>query len=1005
MRGLVTVTKVFKDGTRERVCTDSPNIATQGFAHDIVNLMTAGAKKTTSDHKFAYFQVGTSSYYDSADWTEALPYSTVRNFSRLKSPISTAAGYGENTSLELVTRKAIVYKEDFVPVEDIEYDKESMVLGVLNEDNAFSLDLTKEENGIIVKITLDDDALIGESIREFGLFTKNPDSNISEDNPILTCYKSLDEPIEKTGEFGLEIDWVIQFTETLRRTEEYAKLISWYPAAVKRKIGNRYTGQFVGYLEAGDLEEVVIETPVPTIDDAYIYYNVYEDGDLNLNEYAVSGEHWKITDASGNETSAFNSPIFWPKGETQIKFYVSALDTGEFHGQKTLLMELSSYTGRDKTIDTNDRLDGNINVWYIRSKRDAPNLAFSSGSYTATAGTDLSSSVSSDGSKYEASAFIDVSTNASSYNLGVHNSDGSRSYTGPHDASSRYHVIPITDTNQVFSVSSRDAGDYTVTLLNTPSGEPAYNRNTYSQDLRGSFQRITNTSGIGVPDNLNYFDISANREDIRTGYDGKWTVENGMFTTANMEGFPTPHLQTLYDVYPVQPPDGVVMRNFFHDTQPDGIQPAQFFYVPQEYYVWPDTTKSGRVFNPSPVKKRPGQYDYLQDGTGRRSGGDWETQVSQYSSDMSTVVFSTYVKKLDNNGSAVMEDPNRTTVPTPSATSNDNIQVNIIVRGYVGVGFYSSQRGKTSTFKWNDQGGLDAVRVDIPKGSAFRMSNPNSISVRYTSSVGYDTYMTDSDIGKELSSSQYGILGEIAGDDIGIFPPKQAIAPVASGYINVVSSTSHVYDVDSYADTTGHILSAVNGNLTLSSLNKPEVNLGPFGFTSSGPGILYDCGVFSGTNNGDTTASADMAAYGYTDPFCRDGWYRVWTAAVVPADFTEDSIYARASSASGGAFHERNIFVSREPGGNSAGITQADTRAGIQGNTGSYYEVPTVASGALLAWNQYESFDKTDPFFKDHTNTTMPRPYQSRPSSWFTPRGNAFTDGLATSSISLTFNP
>ena len=82
MKGLVTITKVYRDGTKEPVCVKDPNILTQGFALDMANLMTAGANTTTQNYKFGYFQLGTSSYYSAPvepaqHWTDALPYTTV----------------------------------------------------------------------------------------------------------------------------------------------------------------------------------------------------------------------------------------------------------------------------------------------------------------------------------------------------------------------------------------------------------------------------------------------------------------------------------------------------------------------------------------------------------------------------------------------------------------------------------------------------------------------------------------------------------------------------------------------------------------------------------------------------------------------------------------------------------------------------------------------------------------------------------------------------------------
>jgi len=1007
MKGLVTITKVYRDGTKEPVCVKDPNILTQGFALDMANLMTAGANTTTQNYKFGYFQLGTSSYYSAPvepaqHWTDALPYTTVRNFSRLNSPLATTADYGSETALELVTRDCIVYKEDFVPLKDIEYTKESEVLGVLNEDNCFPLQLPgDDENGVIIKITLDYGALNGKSLQEFGLFTRNPEANRSEDNPILTCYKSIQTPIEKTDEFMLEIDWAIQFVGTRKLTEDAARLISMHPAGIKRKVTNRVAVQNVGYVQEGDKFDVTIETPIPTSEDAYLYYNVLSDGVYDYDHYAVSGTHWAIVDSDGNHTSAFNSPLFWPKGTTNTTFTVSALDTGRFYGQKSLAFELSSYTGKDKYIDFQESLDGNVVVYHIRSSHTPNSLEFLTVlPSTQTHPIPVSGTISTNGlhAPVECSAYLDVSTNASLYRLGRRVAGVTSYFDGVFDSSRTYHAFPMEASTEVFALSSSTAAEFNVSLLNTPSGEPVYNLNTYSLDPRGYFQRPTTTSGIGVPPNINYLDISANRDDInvKSGL-GTWTQENGMFTTANLEGWPGANLHSGFDVYNTQPPDGVLMRQFQLSSQPDGILPANFFYSPQELYVWP--RNENKLFEPSCGKRRPGQYDYLMDGTGERPGGDYYDQVAPYDSSLSTVVFSTYIKKVDD----ITKDPVRTT--DASVISNEFFQMDVVVRGYVGVGFYASQKSKNAQFQWNSQGGIDPIRVKAAHEGAFRLSNPSSLEILFTSATGANTFLADSDIGLQLSSSQYGVLGTIEGERQDFFLPNKSGVPVFTGSINVTSSLPYSFP---FADLTGagHTVSAVNGSLHLSSVDPPQVNQGPFGFTSKGIGERYDCGVFSGTNNGDTNASKDMAAYGYTDPLCKDGWYRVWVAADVPEDFYETSIFAEASPEVSGAFHERNIFPSsaglRDATGWLVGVDPPNYREGDTGNKGNFYQVPTVASGCLIAWNQFERYPKTGAFHKGHSSGYMPRPYQSRPFSFFTPRFNAFTDDTGTSSVTLT---
>ena len=980
MKGLVTVTKVYKDGTREPVCINKPNTLTHGFASSLVKLMTAGSDNILSDFKFSYFQVGVSSYYDTAHWEDSLPDSTRRNFLQLHSPIATVDEYGLNSNIEIVEREVTTLQEQFVPVENISYSSEKQLLGVLNEDGVFTLD---ETDGIVMKINLDNGALIGKDLREFGLFLRNPDINLSDDKPILACYQSLTDPISKTDEFSVEIEWVIQFATVLRNAEELASVIRFDPN-LKTKKNNFISATYTKYLQSGETYDITIETDVPTVEDAYLYYTQVTDSDPGVRyENAVSGTHWAIVDSSGNETSAYDSPIFWPKGSTQVSFTVSALDPGYFFAQRHLAFELSAYTGRGKTL-ANQYENGypSRKALMIRSDRAAPVFDLSTASVTGTGV--LTGAVSADSPAQRIQVFLDVSTNGTEY---VFNGT-------TYDASDRYRrlILNYPDTTKTYTVSGASGDIIKVTSYNTPSGEPVYNRSTYSDDFRDFYQP-------GLKDGITYIDVSANRDDISIkGGEGAWTKANAQGgTEAFADGYPTARVYSGFDIYNTQPPSDILMRDLFLSSNPDGIDKAQFLYSPQELYTWP--VNSNRYYINNCGKIRPGQADFEEDESGATLGGDAEAQISRYHSDMSSVVFSCYVKKVDDT----LTDSTRS--HSPRITGNKVFAGNITTRGYPGIGFYGAQKGKSAFFEWNDDGGIDVIKVRAESDGAFSFSNDNCLQVRYTSAVGYDTYMAESDIGLPLSSSQYGVLGTIAGDTIGGFSSNSSSENVASGYINVTSSLSHSYSFP-FATTTGHRLVAVGGSLSLSSFDAPEQNEGIYGFVTAGVGAKYDAGVFSGTNGGDTAASRDLAAYGYTDPFCRDGWYRVWIAATVSPDLYENSVYAAASDGSG-AIHTRNWAPSVQKETNIfglVGLTPPDPRNGQRGSEGyGDYEVPTIASGMLMAWDQYEVYENSTPFTKGHTNGYMPRPYQSRPFSWFTPKGNAFVDNSGVSSTTFNF--
>ena len=69
---------------------------------------------------------------------------------------------------------------------------------------------------IISNITLDKTVANGKTIKEIGLFAKNPDNSPAKDNPILVAYKNFgpNQVIEKNSDFSINIQWEIKLVDT-----------------------------------------------------------------------------------------------------------------------------------------------------------------------------------------------------------------------------------------------------------------------------------------------------------------------------------------------------------------------------------------------------------------------------------------------------------------------------------------------------------------------------------------------------------------------------------------------------------------------------------------------------------------------------------------------------------------------------------------------------------------------------------------------------------------------
>lgn len=70
------------------------------------------------------------------------------------------------------------------------------------------------DNTTNVRLLLDDYLANGKTIKEVGLFFKNPSGYVGVDSPFMSGYKILDPPLEKNEEFSYIIDWEISVVDT-----------------------------------------------------------------------------------------------------------------------------------------------------------------------------------------------------------------------------------------------------------------------------------------------------------------------------------------------------------------------------------------------------------------------------------------------------------------------------------------------------------------------------------------------------------------------------------------------------------------------------------------------------------------------------------------------------------------------------------------------------------------------------------------------------------------------
>tara|TARA_R110002051_G_scaffold49017_2_gene96153 strand:+ start:59 stop:1783 length:1725 start_codon:yes stop_codon:yes gene_type:complete len=70
------------------------------------------------------------------------------------------------------------------------------------------------DNTANVRLLLDENLANNQTIKEVGLFLKNPEGNLGIDNPFLSAYKVINPPITKNNEFSYIIDWELSLVDS-----------------------------------------------------------------------------------------------------------------------------------------------------------------------------------------------------------------------------------------------------------------------------------------------------------------------------------------------------------------------------------------------------------------------------------------------------------------------------------------------------------------------------------------------------------------------------------------------------------------------------------------------------------------------------------------------------------------------------------------------------------------------------------------------------------------------
>ena len=988
MKGLVTINKVYKDGRRELVMDGECNSLTDGLSRCVAGVLSDDPSKILSNYKFSYFQLGTSSHYTTANWDEGLPHTTSKNFYNLHSPFTSEEDYGIETNVRVVELDIITAKENFKTISDVDFTTTSAVLGVLTPESTANIN----ETTLLVKITLDENAAAGKTIREAGLFVRNIENNFMEDRPILAAYKSMTEPIEKTDEFSLEIEWIISLSVISPRGENRGRFLtfrpsiqtvlpSYEPTNTQGVVGYQDTTNYVQYLSSGETYDIEIECLTPTVEDGYLTWSIHDFEDYKT-DTAVSGTHYVFTDGKEDLSEiSFPSSMFWPAGTQKMSVELSCLDTGSFYQQKVLCLQLDSFTGKEVIASPGKHHRPDKFIFLLRSNRDPSEISLSS--MTTTAGSYQISKVGLDSSSSDnVTVYLDVSAAGGSYTF----STVDRVVTNATSKNNNIVMIPSGSLSSTYALSA-PAGAVIVSSYNTVSGSihkggKIYQQRTHSDDFR-SYKPANDYFST-----FSYEDVSANANALQNEKRPEWYMNNIIGPSIWYSQWPTALGFSHFDSFPNQPAAEAGQSSFFYSLTPDGLEKAQFNYINKYYYVYPTSSK---LFVNHGSKLRSQFVTFEIDNLGRKVNG--APEVGRFSSAMSSFTYSVYVKKESDN----IKDPWPDMVDDVSATSSKYFQLYAQTRGYPGVGAWFAQTGKAATFKWDDSGGLEVFKTKAT--GLFKLEDEDLFGVQYE----FDSDTTDfdpSDIGKTLSSTNDSNRGTIV--SINPFDPSARVHDDINGayYTNgtnagtiIVSGAAAIGDGDN-----DDMLSAVGGIGFVSAIAQSKISNVANGLDWS----VHDAGVFSGTNV-DPAGQADIDKYGITDRWAKDGWYRAWVSVSVDPELYETSYWAKASTDGRGAVMVTFLY----PGIGETYQEEAGIPGISHGNRGNYYEVPTVCSGTLVAWHQTEvvlkSIGSDDAAPALASNGFLPRPYQPRPFSWFSPKGSGYLTGTGNTTTTFTF--
>ena len=191
---------IFSDsGNGFELVSEDRNIVVKGMGYTIANLMTSDENDLLVNYKPGYFELGISSVNFSSVSTSAYFY-------EVSSGISLSS-YGNDLDTEIKQLYPLI-SQRFNSTPVFTASSAKYLADIPEERITFS-----NNDEIRIRIFLEKNMAPNVSIREIGLYSRNPINEYKVDKPILIAYKAFQKNLIKTPQIKLMFEWSIKLID------------------------------------------------------------------------------------------------------------------------------------------------------------------------------------------------------------------------------------------------------------------------------------------------------------------------------------------------------------------------------------------------------------------------------------------------------------------------------------------------------------------------------------------------------------------------------------------------------------------------------------------------------------------------------------------------------------------------------------------------------------------------------------------------------------------------